>query len=53
MNFTCLKYIIINNYQTNSTGVAALTDHITLLFSSYRAAHYFQNNSVPPSSSTR
>lgn len=31
MNLTCLKCIIINNYQAESSAVAALTGHITLI----------------------
>lgn len=31
----------------NSTGAAALTDHITLFSPCYSAAHYIQNNGVP------
>ena len=52
MNFARLKCIVLNNYQTDSTGVAALTDHITLFSSCYSAALYFQNNGAPPSSPT-
>lgn len=45
MNFPCLK---MHNYKLlNSTGAAALTDHITFFSPCYSAAHYFQNNGVP------
>lgn len=39
----------MRNYKQllNSTGAAALTDHITLFSPCYSAAHYFENNGVP------
>lgn len=38
----------MHNYKLlNSTGAAALTDHITLFSPCYSAVHYFQNNGVP------
>lgn len=39
----------MHNYKQllNSTGAAALTDHVSLLSPCYRAAHYLENNGVP------